>query len=55
VDVNQAVLAAKAALNGEWAGFNVEQRVDMLYAVANEITRRFDDFVEAQMGRYSPS
>src|SRR5690606_39388854 len=24
-------------------------RVELLYAVANEITRRFDDFVEAEM------
>ena len=49
VEVGQAVLAAKSAFKGEWAGFSVEQRVDMLYAVANEITRRFDDFVDAEM------
>ncbi|TPV61937.1 2-hydroxymuconic semialdehyde dehydrogenase [Aestuariibacter sp. GS-14] len=48
-DVNEAVLAAKAALSGEWATFTTNQRVEMLYEVADEITRRFEDFVEAEM------
>lgn len=48
-DVNQAVMAAKAAYHGEWGRYSVEQRVDMLYAVADEITHRFDDFVTAEM------
>ena len=48
-DVNEAVLAAKAALQGEWSTFNTNQRVEMLYEVADEITRRFEDFVEAEM------
>lgn len=48
-DVDAAVRAARAALNGEWARLTTEQRSDMLHAVANEITRRFDDFVEAEM------
>ncbi|MBR9793680.1 MAG: 2-hydroxymuconic semialdehyde dehydrogenase [Gammaproteobacteria bacterium] len=48
-DVNEAVLAAKAALQGEWSTFTTNQRVEMLYEVADEITRRFDDFVEAEM------
>ena len=48
-DVNEAVLAAKAALQGEWSNFTTNQRVEMLYEVADEITRRFEDFVEAEM------
>jgi aminomuconate-semialdehyde/2-hydroxymuconate-6-semialdehyde dehydrogenase len=48
-DVDRAVKAARAALDGEWGLFTLEQRVDMLYGVADEITRRFDDFVEAEM------
>lgn len=49
VDVDRAVQAARAALNGEWGAFTMEQRVEILYGVADEITRRFDDFVEAEM------
>ena len=48
-DVDRAVKAARTALDGEWGLFTLEQRVDMLYGVADEITRRFDDFVEAEM------
>ena len=48
-DVNEAVLAAKAALQGEWSNFTTNQRVEMLYEVADEIPRRFEDFVEAEM------
>jgi len=48
-DVNEAVLAARAALQGEWSTFTTNQRVEMLYEVADEITRRFEDFVEAEM------
>jgi len=49
VDVDLAVQAARTALKGEWGQFTMEQRVDILYGVADEITRRFDDFVEAEM------
>jgi aminomuconate-semialdehyde/2-hydroxymuconate-6-semialdehyde dehydrogenase len=48
-EVDAAVGAARSALNGEWGHLSTEQRVDLLYGVANEITRRFDDFVEAEM------
>jgi aminomuconate-semialdehyde/2-hydroxymuconate-6-semialdehyde dehydrogenase len=47
--VDAAVRAARAALNGEWGGLTVEQRVELLYAVADEINRRFDDFLAAEM------
>ncbi len=48
-EVDAAVQAARAALQGEWGGLTAEQRVELLYGVANEITRRFEDFVEAEM------
>jgi aminomuconate-semialdehyde/2-hydroxymuconate-6-semialdehyde dehydrogenase len=48
-EVDAAVTAARAALHGGWGGLTTDQRVDLLYGVANEITRRFDDFVEAEM------
>jgi aminomuconate-semialdehyde/2-hydroxymuconate-6-semialdehyde dehydrogenase len=48
-EVDAAVCAARAALHGEWGGLTLEQRVDLLYGVADEITRRFEDFVAAEM------
>jgi aminomuconate-semialdehyde/2-hydroxymuconate-6-semialdehyde dehydrogenase len=48
-DVDLAVRSARAALHGEWARLSQAQRVDLLYGVADEITRRFDDFVAAEM------
>jgi aminomuconate-semialdehyde/2-hydroxymuconate-6-semialdehyde dehydrogenase len=48
-DVDAAVRAAHSALNGEWGKMTVDQRVEILYAVADEITRRFEDFVAAEM------
>lgn len=48
-EVDQAVTAAKQALNGEWSRLATNERVDLLYQVADEITRRFDDFVDAEM------
>ena len=48
-DVDAAVRAAHTARKGVWGGLTTDQRVDLLYGVANEITRRFDDFVAAEM------
>ena len=48
-EIDAAVKAARSALNGEWGGLTTDQRVELLYGVANEITRRFEDFVEAEM------
>ncbi|WP_018230551.1 2-hydroxymuconic semialdehyde dehydrogenase [Methyloversatilis universalis] len=48
-EVEAAVAAARRALTGEWGRLTLDQRVDLLYGVANEITRRFDDFVAAEM------
>ncbi|GAB1435084.1 aldehyde dehydrogenase [Sphaerotilus sulfidivorans] len=48
-EVDRAVRAARTALRGDWGRMTVEQRAAMLHAVADEITRRFDDFVAAEM------
>ncbi|QKF73999.1 2-hydroxymuconic semialdehyde dehydrogenase [Aliarcobacter faecis] len=47
-EVNAAVAAAKAALTGEWGQMKLNDRVALMYEVANEINRRFDDFLEAE-------
>jgi len=48
-EVDAAVASARAALKGPWGSMTVVQRVDMLYAVADEINRRFDDFLDAEL------
>ena len=47
-EVNAAVAAAKAALTGEWGQMKLNDRIAMMYEIANEIDRRFDDFLEAE-------
>ena len=49
VEVDAAVRAARAALTGDWGRMSVTKRVELLYAVADEIHRRFDDFLAAEM------
>jgi len=48
VEIDQAVSAARAALEGSWGRMSVVERTDLLGAVADEITRRFDEFLEAE-------
>jgi aminomuconate-semialdehyde/2-hydroxymuconate-6-semialdehyde dehydrogenase len=48
-EVDAAVAAARRALQGDWGRMPVTKRVDLLYAVADEINRRFDDFLEAEV------
>ena len=48
-EVAAAVAAARAALQGPWGQLSVVDRVAMLDAVANEINRRFDDFLQAEI------
>jgi aminomuconate-semialdehyde/2-hydroxymuconate-6-semialdehyde dehydrogenase len=48
-EVDAAVSAARAALQGDWGRMGVARRVELLYAVADEINRRFDDFLAAEM------
>jgi aminomuconate-semialdehyde/2-hydroxymuconate-6-semialdehyde dehydrogenase len=47
--VDQAVVAARNALKGEWGEMSVNARSDLLHAVADGIQLRFDDFVEAEI------
>ncbi|GAA0373265.1 aldehyde dehydrogenase [Bowmanella denitrificans] len=47
--VNQAVMAAKAALQGPWGNMSVQQRAALLHKVADGIEERFDEFVAAEM------
>lgn len=48
-EVDAAVKAARAALHGAWGQMTLAVRADMLYAVANEINRRFDEFLAAEV------
>jgi aminomuconate-semialdehyde/2-hydroxymuconate-6-semialdehyde dehydrogenase len=48
-EVDAAVAAAQAALHGPWGRMATAERVELLHAVANEITRRFDDFLAAEV------
>ncbi|SFB35079.1 2-hydroxymuconate semialdehyde dehydrogenase [Collimonas sp. OK607] len=47
-EVDAAVQAARAALHGPWGKLVIADRVELLYGVANEINRRFDEFLEAE-------
>jgi aminomuconate-semialdehyde/2-hydroxymuconate-6-semialdehyde dehydrogenase len=48
-EVDAAVAAARAALEGPWSRLTIAQRADLLYAVATEIERRFNDFLDAEV------
>jgi aminomuconate-semialdehyde/2-hydroxymuconate-6-semialdehyde dehydrogenase len=48
-EVDLAVQAATAALEGPWGRLTLAQRTDMLHAVAREIDRRFDEFLDAEV------
>ena len=48
-EIDAAVAAAKAALTGPWGYMSQAERSDMLHAVADEINRRFDDFLDAEV------
>jgi aminomuconate-semialdehyde/2-hydroxymuconate-6-semialdehyde dehydrogenase len=48
-EVDAAVSAARAALKGDWGRLSTVKRVELLYAVADEINRRFDDFLQAEI------
>ncbi len=47
--VDQAVLAARAALGGEWGAMSVNTRSELMHKIADGIDARFDDFVAAEM------
>ena len=48
-EVDSAVQAAGAALQGAWGRLTLAQRTEMLHAVAREIERRFQDFLDAEV------
>ena len=48
-DVDAAVQAAGAALNGPWSRLTLAERTEVLYAVAAGIEQRFDQFLEAEV------
>jgi aminomuconate-semialdehyde/2-hydroxymuconate-6-semialdehyde dehydrogenase len=48
-EVDAAVRAARAALHGEWGRMDVAKRAALLHALAGEIERRFDEFLEAEV------
>ena len=47
-DVDAAVQAARAALDGPWGKMSDAERGEILYAVADGIDRRFDEFLKAE-------
>ena len=47
--VNEAVHAARRTLNGEWGRLEVRERAVRLHRVADEIEKRFDCFVQAEV------
>ncbi len=47
--VDAAVAAGRKAQQGAWGHASVTDRAAMLYAIAAEIERRFDDFLEAEI------
>src|SRR5438128_359996 len=48
-EVDAAVAAARAALHGPWGKLSVSDRVQLLDDVANEINRRSDEFLAAEV------
>ncbi|MBN9403400.1 MAG: aldehyde dehydrogenase family protein [Burkholderiales bacterium] len=48
-EVDQAVRAARAALQGDWGRCGPTERSDWLRRLADGIERRFDEFVEAEV------
>src|SRR5580692_8307362 len=48
-EVDSAARAATAALQGPWGRLTLPQRTDLLHAVAREIERRFEDFLDAEV------
>lgn len=48
-DVDAAVTAARAALNGPWGKIPVNERVALLHRIADEIDRRSSEFLRAEV------
>jgi aminomuconate-semialdehyde/2-hydroxymuconate-6-semialdehyde dehydrogenase len=48
-DVDAAVRAAKAALKGPWSTLSIDDRAKLLHRIADEIEKRFDEFLKAEI------
>ena len=48
--MDAAVGAARAALRGPWGRMSEQERAAVLRRVADELERRFDDLVAAEVG-----
>jgi aminomuconate-semialdehyde/2-hydroxymuconate-6-semialdehyde dehydrogenase len=48
-DVDAAVRAARKAMDGDWGRMPVAERVKTVAAIADGITKHFDDFLEAEV------
>jgi aminomuconate-semialdehyde/2-hydroxymuconate-6-semialdehyde dehydrogenase len=48
-EVDAAVQAARAALDGPWSRLTLAERTEVLYAVAAGIEQRFEQFLEAEV------
>ena len=48
-DVDAAVRAAKAALKGPWGTLSIDDRAKLLHRIADEIEKRFDEFLKAEI------
>jgi aminomuconate-semialdehyde/2-hydroxymuconate-6-semialdehyde dehydrogenase len=48
-DVDAAVQAAKAALKGPWGSLSIDDRARLLHRVADEIDKRFEEFLRAEI------
>ena len=47
-EVDRAVTAARAAMEGEWGRMTTEKRMTLLHKLADGINARFDEFLEAE-------
>ncbi len=47
-DVDDAVSAARKALDGPWGTMTSDERSELLHAIADGVDKRFDDFLEAE-------
>ncbi|MEJ2655075.1 MAG: 2-hydroxymuconic semialdehyde dehydrogenase [Acidihalobacter sp.] len=47
-EIDRAVAAARAAMNGEWGSMPAARRSELLHKVADGVRERFDEFLEAE-------
>lgn len=47
--VNRAIEAGRRAVAGPWGKMSIADRADLLYRIADQIEKRFEDFLSAEM------